>query len=297
MRTYFTQFGAIKRLRLSRNRTTGASKHYAFVEFSSASVAQIVASTMNNYLMFGHILKCKLVPKDQVHEKIWVGANKRFKRVPWSRIEGRKLAIGMDREGWGKRIETEKKRREAKNEAMKRIGYEFDMGELKGVEDILVREDNTKIEGREDSTKIEGWKPTTLMIEEKETAVIEVASEGNILAVSEKITTQNLSRESRKNATKKKLAGKAIGADQVIAPIAKNSEAAGSATIVATATPANEQPIDILSPAPKKPKAAKRRIGDEATPPPKKIKKSKKTKAEGQVEEPTKKRKKAKADS
>ena len=297
MRTYFAQFGAIKRLRLSRNRTTGASKHYAFIEFSSASVAQIVASTMNNYLMFGHILKCKLVPEDQVHEKMWVGANKRFKRVPWSRIEGRKLAIGMDREGWGKRIETEKKRREAKNEAMKRIGYEFDMGELKGVEDILVKEDNTKIEGREDNMKIEGRKPTALVIQEKETATIQVASEGNILAVSEEITTKNLSKESRKNATEKKLAKKAIDADQVVAPIAKQSEAAGSATIVATATPANEQPIDILSSGPKKPKAVKRRIRDEAMPLPKKVKKSKKTKAEGQVEEPTKKRKKAKADS
>lgn len=288
MRTYFAQFGTIKRLRLSRNRTTGASKHYAFVEFSSASVAQIVASTMNNYLMFGHILKCKLVPEDQVHEKMWVGANKRFKRVPWSRIEGRKLAIGMDREGWGKRIETEKKRREAKNEAMKRIGYEFDMGELKGVEDILVREDNMKIKSRE---------PTTLVIEEKETATINVASEGNILAISEEITTKKSSRESRKSATEKKLAKKAIEADQVIAPIAKQSEAAGSATIVTTAPPANEQLTDTHPPAPKKPKAAKRRIEDETTSLPKKVKKSKKTKTEAQVEEPTKKRKKPKANS
>ncbi|KAL8824091.1 MAG: hypothetical protein Q9170_008253, partial [Blastenia crenularia] len=91
MRAYFTQFGPLHRLRLSRNRTTGASKHYAFLEFASKNVASIAAETMNNYLLFGHILKCKLVPKEQVHENLWKGANKRFKKVPWGKIEGRKL--------------------------------------------------------------------------------------------------------------------------------------------------------------------------------------------------------------
>ncbi|KAF5015773.1 hypothetical protein F66182_12771, partial [Fusarium sp. NRRL 66182] len=58
MRAYFSQFGEISRLRLSRNRVTGRSKHYAFIEFASSVVAKIVAETMNNYLMYGHILKC-----------------------------------------------------------------------------------------------------------------------------------------------------------------------------------------------------------------------------------------------
>jgi RNA recognition motif-containing protein len=39
---------------------TGASKHYAYVEMSSKSVAEIVAETMNNYLMMGHLLKCEV---------------------------------------------------------------------------------------------------------------------------------------------------------------------------------------------------------------------------------------------
>ncbi|KAJ7287650.1 hypothetical protein C8J57DRAFT_1431163 [Mycena rebaudengoi] len=62
LRTYFTQFGNITRLRLSRNKRTGASKHYAFLEFDSSSVAQIVTETMDNYLLMGHILRCKLIP-------------------------------------------------------------------------------------------------------------------------------------------------------------------------------------------------------------------------------------------
>ena len=55
MKAYFSQFGNVTRLRLSRSLKTGASKHYAFVEFESTEVADIVAKTMDKYLMFGHI--------------------------------------------------------------------------------------------------------------------------------------------------------------------------------------------------------------------------------------------------
>ncbi|MCJ1361567.1 MKI67 FHA domain-interacting nucleolar phosphoprotein [Acarospora aff. strigata] len=136
MRAYFSQFGDIRRLRLSRNRKTGQSKHYAFIEFGSSAVAKIVADTMNNYLMFGHILKCRTVPKEQIHENLWKGADKRFKKVPWSRMEGRKLAMGMGEAGWEKRIEGEKQRRKDKEEKLKAIGYDFDAPALKSVADI-----------------------------------------------------------------------------------------------------------------------------------------------------------------
>lgn len=32
-----------------------------------------------NYLLFGHILKCSVVPKAQVHDDLFKGGNKRFK--------------------------------------------------------------------------------------------------------------------------------------------------------------------------------------------------------------------------
>lgn len=104
MRSYFTQFGEVTRLRLSRNKNvshslvpaafrltlriqTGASKHYAFIEFEHDSVAQIVAETMDNYLLHGHILICKVVPQDQIHPKMWIGANKKFRPIPKGRAE------------------------------------------------------------------------------------------------------------------------------------------------------------------------------------------------------------------
>ena len=59
---------------------TGASKHYAFIEFENATTAEIVADTMDNYLLLGHLLKCKIIPSEQVHPRLWIGANKKFKR-------------------------------------------------------------------------------------------------------------------------------------------------------------------------------------------------------------------------
>jgi len=84
MHSYFSQFGTVTRLRLSRNKKTGKSKHYGWVEFSSREVAEIVADTMDGYLIHPHRLVCKVV--ETVDENVWKGANKVFKRIPWQRI-------------------------------------------------------------------------------------------------------------------------------------------------------------------------------------------------------------------
>ncbi|ELR09051.1 hypothetical protein GMDG_03637 [Pseudogymnoascus destructans 20631-21] len=139
MRQYFKQFGDITQLRLSRNRKTGNSKHYAFVQFASADVAEIVSKTMDNYLLFKHILKCKVLPEEQVHASLWEGANKRFKKVPWNKMEGRKLSAGLDEAGWEKRNAKETQRREEKKEKLKAIGYEFEAPALKSAKGIPKR--------------------------------------------------------------------------------------------------------------------------------------------------------------
>ncbi|EFQ98807.1 MKI67 FHA domain-interacting nucleolar phosphoprotein [Nannizzia gypsea CBS 118893] len=138
MRAYFSQFGEISRLRLSRNRTTGKSKHYAFIEFTSTSVAKVVAATMQNYLMFGHILKCKYIPNDKVHPAMWKGANRRFKKTPWNQIEKRRLDAGKSRDGWSKAISKESSKRAKKAEKMKALGYEYEIPTLKSVEEVPV---------------------------------------------------------------------------------------------------------------------------------------------------------------
>ncbi|ODM22328.1 hypothetical protein SI65_03174 [Aspergillus cristatus] len=164
MRAYFSQFGEITRLRLSRNRITGRSKHYAFVEFASSAVARIAAETMDNYLMFGHILKCKYIPSEQLHPDIWKGANRRFKKTPWNKIEKKRLDKGKTREQWTDRIEKEQKKRLAKAEKLKAVGYEFELPELTDVDQVPVQEEPEAIE---DSKPAE--EPVKAIEEPKET--------------------------------------------------------------------------------------------------------------------------------
>lgn len=142
MQAYFSQFGPITNIRLARNKKTGKSKHFAFIQFASASVAEIVAKTMDKYLLFGHLLQARIVPAEQVQENLWKGGKgvKGGKARPRNRIEGSKLRKGTDREGWEKRIEKEEKRRSEKADKMKEMGYEFEMPSVKVVKAVPVKE-------------------------------------------------------------------------------------------------------------------------------------------------------------
>lgn len=137
MKSYFSQFGKVTRLRVSRNKKTGASKHYAFVEFASAEVADIVAKTMDKYLMFGHILQCRVIPSEQVHPELFVGANQRFKTIPRNKMAGAEMARGAEREVWEKRVKRANKNMKKGYKKLKDVmDYEYDVPALKSVEDV-----------------------------------------------------------------------------------------------------------------------------------------------------------------
>ncbi|KAI5119419.1 hypothetical protein M0805_009870 [Coniferiporia weirii] len=130
MKAYFSQFGDVTRTRLSRNKKTGRSKHYAFIEFSSSAVAEIVAETMDNYLLMGHILRCKLIPKEDVHPELWVGANRKFRRVPVDRIarqQQNKVRTDEEKEKVEKRL---LKRQEQKKRKLQAAGIDYDFGRV-----------------------------------------------------------------------------------------------------------------------------------------------------------------------
>ncbi|XP_033121888.1 MKI67 FHA domain-interacting nucleolar phosphoprotein-like [Anneissia japonica] len=78
MRHFFSQFGTVTRLRISRSRKSGRSKGYGFVEFEYNEVAKIAAETMNNYLTYNKLLKCHLMPKEKVHPELFKGCEHRF---------------------------------------------------------------------------------------------------------------------------------------------------------------------------------------------------------------------------
>ena len=130
MRAYFSQFGEITRLRMARNKRTGASKHYAYIEFRHEAVAKIVAETMHNYLMFGRLLQCYIVPVDKVHPDTFVGANRRFKVIPWKRIARETHNAEETEEKVQVRMERQMKHIKSVGERCKELGIVWDAKDL-----------------------------------------------------------------------------------------------------------------------------------------------------------------------
>ncbi|CCJ28948.1 unnamed protein product [Pneumocystis jirovecii] len=127
MKSYFKQFGTVTRIKLSRNKKTGKSKHYAFIEFESAKIARIVAKTMNNYLLFGHILKCSVIPQNKIHKSMFIGSNKQFRPIPWSKIIKKRYEEPKTKKQWIKLQKRNDSRLRKKMLLLKKleINYEY----------------------------------------------------------------------------------------------------------------------------------------------------------------------------
>lgn len=215
MKKYFSQFGKVRRLRLSRNKKTGASKHYAFVEFASAEVADIVARTMDNYLMFGHILKCKLIPAEQVHADLFKGANQRFKVDPRNKKAGLEMERGAPRAQWEKRVVRESHRRSKRADQLKEMfDYEYTTSELKSVDDVPkltasaddAASQQLLAEAAEDHTA-----PVEQVEEKEDKLVIEPKGDSAVAQA-----TQSSSEKKSKKASKKKAVDETVAEEEVV---------------------------------------------------------------------------------
>lgn len=96
MKKFFSQFGNVTRLRLSRSKKNAKSKGYAFVEFGEESVAKIVAETMQGYLLFDKTLVCHVLPKDKCHPLLFKGHKRRMMNQAPSRLK-KHMAMVNDR--------------------------------------------------------------------------------------------------------------------------------------------------------------------------------------------------------
>ncbi|KAJ3156141.1 MKI67 FHA domain-interacting nucleolar phosphoprotein [Geranomyces michiganensis] len=130
MQAYFSQFGEVTRLRLSRNKKTGASKHYAFIEFAAEEAAKIAAETMDNYLLSNHILKCKFVEAEKLHPDLWKGANKKFKVLPYIKIERTKHNKPKTHEQHEKLVQKIQSAQQKKAEQLKALGIDYELPTL-----------------------------------------------------------------------------------------------------------------------------------------------------------------------
>ncbi|CEP63891.1 rRNA-binding ribosome biosynthesis protein NOP15 LALA0_S09e04808g [Lachancea lanzarotensis] len=79
---YFAQFGDLREVRLARNKKTGNSRHYGFVEFVNKEDAVVAQETMHNYLLMGHLLQVVALPKGKKIEKLYRYKQRALQQTP-----------------------------------------------------------------------------------------------------------------------------------------------------------------------------------------------------------------------
>ncbi|XP_008781223.1 MKI67 FHA domain-interacting nucleolar phosphoprotein-like isoform X1 [Phoenix dactylifera] len=130
---FFQQFGKIKRLRIARNRKTGKSRHYGFLEFENPEVAKVVADEMNNYLLFEHNLQLSLIPPERVHPKLWKGVNRIFKPLDWKAIARKRHNKERTMEEHQRMVHGILKRDEKRRKRIKAAGIDYECPDFVGV--------------------------------------------------------------------------------------------------------------------------------------------------------------------
>ncbi|KAJ9548985.1 hypothetical protein OSB04_021528 [Centaurea solstitialis] len=132
MEAFFKQFGEIKRIRIARNRKTGKSKHFGFLEFASPEVAKIVAETMHNYLLFEHLLQVQLIPSERVHPKLWKGVNRFYKPLDWVQIERKRQNKERTFEEHRKLVDGILKRDQKRRKKIEVAGIDYECPQIVG---------------------------------------------------------------------------------------------------------------------------------------------------------------------
>jgi len=126
MKEYFSQYGKVERVKLSRSKKTGRSKGYGFIEFESDSVASIAAQSMNGYLMFGQALDVHVVEPGKVHPELFKGTSRVFRTVPWRVIDRRRrnrVRSEADLQRIQKKLTTKERKR---REQLTSLGIDYD---------------------------------------------------------------------------------------------------------------------------------------------------------------------------
>ncbi|KAJ1976029.1 nucleolar protein [Dimargaris verticillata] len=126
MRKYFGQFGRVTRLVISRNKQTGKSRHYGFIEFAHKEVAQVVAQTMHNYLLSGRLLQCAVVPPEKVHPQLFRDAGRKIRPVNRALVEKSRLLNPRTAQKITRAQERMKRKDQATKEKLDKFGIAFE---------------------------------------------------------------------------------------------------------------------------------------------------------------------------
>ncbi|KAL1314929.1 hypothetical protein HN51_041735 [Arachis hypogaea] len=132
MQGFFGQFGTVKRLRIARNKKTGKSRHFGFIEFQSPEVAKVVAETMHNYLLFEHLLQVHLIPPEEVHPRLWRGFNYKHKPIDSVQLERGRHDKERTLEEYNKLVEKIVKRDNKRRKRLEAAGIDYECPAIVG---------------------------------------------------------------------------------------------------------------------------------------------------------------------
>ncbi|KAL9278433.1 putative RNA recognition motif domain, nucleotide-binding alpha-beta plait domain superfamily [Arabidopsis thaliana] len=129
---FFSQFGTVKRVRVARNKKTGKSKHFGFIQFEDPEVAEIAAGAMNDYLLMEHMLKVHVIEPENVKPNLWRGFKCNFKPVDSVQIERRQLNKERTLEEHRKMLQKIVKKDQKRRKRIEAAGIEYECPELVG---------------------------------------------------------------------------------------------------------------------------------------------------------------------
>lgn len=71
LKSFFKQFGIVRKVKLFRSPKTGGSRGFAFIQFESIETAQIVAEAMHGYILHDRQLVSHIILKNKHHDGMW----------------------------------------------------------------------------------------------------------------------------------------------------------------------------------------------------------------------------------
>lgn len=125
IKQYFSQFGEVVRLRVSRNLRTFKPRGYAYVQFRLKEVAEIVVKTMNNYILLENILRCDLMDPTNVHDNLFHPSLMNRKRIDYKAISIQSMGLPRTAEEKLLRVKRRLEKEEIKRKKLKEAGIEY----------------------------------------------------------------------------------------------------------------------------------------------------------------------------
>jgi nucleolar protein 15 len=159
MQKYFSQFGEVRRLALSRSRKTGRARGYAFVQFADATVARIAAEAMDGYALMEKVLVAKVVPPEKVAASTFRFAGREWRKIPWRRVVRDAQARPRSEAKASRLLARIVQREAAAGEKLKALGIEYELGtsyEAQARARYLDEEDEEEEEEEEEEEDEEG---------------------------------------------------------------------------------------------------------------------------------------------